>query len=193
MRKRYYKVLILLLASIVVTPVWATPIDLNDFFADPSVTVAADGSSAILTEDPLFTSVLLANDPGLGDPEVIIAGANVSLLFDFQFLEPPGNDDIFIAMILDAASGLSVGAGFEFMTDSSSSGSVAFDLSSLLGQTLGLQFELGSNLADADTTSELVISNLRLETRVAAAEPNVLLLFVLGLLVLMMIKFKEIK
>ena len=61
------------------------PVDLNDFFADPTVTVAGDGSSALMAEDAIITPVLLANDPGLGDPNVIIAGAGTSLIFDFDF------------------------------------------------------------------------------------------------------------
>src|SRR5438445_10676534 len=86
----------------------AGSINLNDFFADPTVTVAPDGLSAVLKEDPVTGFVLLANDPGLGDPNVILPGAGVSLIFDFTFAQgPPGNNDEFGAFIIDANTGSS--------------------------------------------------------------------------------------
>ena len=50
----------------------SVPIDLNDFYMDTSVTVAADGSSAVMTEDASIFSALLSNDPGMGNPGVLI-------------------------------------------------------------------------------------------------------------------------
>ena len=121
-----------------------TPIDLNDFFADPTVTVAPDGNSASLQEDPALSVVLLSNNPGLGDPNVVIPGPGTSLIFDFVFSEPVNNDDEFGAFVIDAATGLSAGPAFEFFTQVSSLGTVTFDISSLVGQTLGLQFQLAA-------------------------------------------------
>ena len=74
---------------------YAVPIDLNDFFADPTVTVTPDGSFASITEDPGLSAVLLSNDPGLGDPNVIIPGLGVLLSFDFSFNEAGGELDEF--------------------------------------------------------------------------------------------------
>ena len=42
---------------------WAVSIDLNDFHATGNVTVAVDGSSATMREDPAYGSVLLSRDP----------------------------------------------------------------------------------------------------------------------------------
>lgn len=181
---RFYQVMALFCGASVVNSAYALiiPIDLNDFFADPTVTVAADGSTATLAEDPFFSPVLLSNDPGLGDPVVIVPGAGTSLLFDFTFSEPAGNDDAFVAFVLDAATGLSFGSGFEFGTESSSSGAVSFDLSSLVGETLGLQFELGSNFGDGAFDSLVMVSNVRLDTAaMSVPEPSVLSLLAIGI------------
>jgi hypothetical protein len=161
------------------------PIDLNDFFADPTVSVAVDGSSATMAENPFISPVLLANDPGLGDPNVIVPGVGTSLAFDFDFLEGVGDDDIFLAFVLDAATGLSLGTGFEFLASSSGMGSVSFDLSSLVGLTLGLQYELGANPGDLGLTSTAVVSNVRLEQVMAAPEPNILVLIATSILFVM--------
>lgn len=165
------------------TEAQATLIDLNDFFADPTVTVAVDGSSAMIAEDPFFFSVLLSNDPGLGDPEVIVAAAGVSLLFDFDFVEGPvGEDDEFGAFLIDAGTGFSLGSPFEFFIDASSAGTVSFDLSGLVGTTLGLQFQLGALLGDAAFDSLVTISNVQLQT-VSVPEPPTLFLFFGGLMI----------
>ncbi|NOZ53306.1 MAG: PEP-CTERM sorting domain-containing protein [Gammaproteobacteria bacterium] len=162
------------------------PIDLNDFFPDPTVTVSADGSSATLAEDLSAATVVLFNDPDLGDPEVILAGVGTNLLFDFEFVKPndSGNSVIeFVAFVLDVDSGLSAGAGFEFLTSSAGSGTVLFDLTGLVGDTLGLQFELRTS-----STAKVTVSNLRLETAmVTVPEPTVLVLFGLGLLPMVII------
>lgn len=161
-------------------------IDLNDFFADPSVTVALDGSSATVAEDAVLTPVLLANDPFLGDPEVIVAGAGVSLIFEFDFTEgPAGEDDEFGAFVIDAGTGLSAGAAFEFFTEDSSTGSVAFDLTGLVGTTLGLQFQLLAFGGDTGLDSLVRVSNLRLESSVPVPvpAPSSLALLAVGLMI----------
>jgi len=159
----------------------STPINLNDFYSDPSVTIAADGSSATIAEDSFLFSVLLSNDPGLGDPNVIIPAADTFLIFDFNFSELVGNDDEFIAFVLDGATGLSFGNGFEFSTDTTSTGSVSFELSSLVGMNLGLQFELAAGFGDTAFDSTVTVSNVRLETREGSVPlPSTLLLLLIG-------------
>jgi hypothetical protein len=159
-------------------------INLNDFYADPTVTVAVDGSSALLEEDSSLTLVLLSNDPGLGDPDVINLGAGPILSFDYNFDEPSGNDDEFGAFVIDASTGLSAGFSYEFFTQASSSGTVSFDLSSLAGETLGLQFELNALIGDPFPSldpalnSSVRISNVRLAP---VPVPGAMLLAGLGL------------
>ena len=146
-------------------PPTVTHINLNDFFADPTVTVAVEPSTATLLEDPFFSPVLLANDPFLGDPNVIIPSAGASLVFEFDFVEGAGSeDDEFGAFIIDASTGLSLGGAFEFFTQDTSTGTVSFDLSTLVGTTLGLQFQLSALPADLDFNSSLTVSNLRIES-----------------------------
>lgn len=151
----------------------AAIINLNDFFADPSVAVASDGVSAKLAEDPVVAFVLLSNDPGLGDPNVIIPGVGVTLTFAYDFIEPaPGNADEFGVFIIDAATGLSAGRTFEFFTQSSSAGSVSFDLTSLSGKTIGLQFQLAALPGDASFNSMVVVSNVQLSDGQIAVVPE---------------------
>lgn len=160
----------------------ATPIDLNDFFADPSVSVAVDGSSALMAEDsdPFVDFVLLANDPGLGDPNVIIPGPGTLLSFDYAFATGGGDLEEFGAFVLDAATGSSAGPAYEFFTPIASSGTHLFDISALTGSMLGFQFSLESLTSDAASTSTVTISNLQL-TQAQAPAPSALLLMVFGL------------
>ncbi len=178
-----------------------TPIDLNDFFADPTVTVAMDGSTATLAEDSGFSFVLLSNDPGASPPDlnIIIPGANTFLLFDYVFTEGATGDDEFAAFILDQNSS-SAGASFELFLNASGSGSASFDLSTLVLQTtLGLQFELNSLFGD-DTAFDSIatVSNVRLETFVASTsvpEPStisLLLMILAGFTVIRLHRKKEI-
>ena len=166
-------------------------VDLNDFYADPTVTVAADGLSADFTEGGFFGSIL-SNDPFFGDPEVIFAeigGIGQILSFDYDFDEPAGNADEFGAFVIDTVTGGSVGPSFEFFTQVTSSGTVRFDLSSLSGamssvvpgqpvEPLGLQFQLSHVFVDMGGSSTLTISNV---TLVPVPVPGAVLLAVLGL------------
>lgn len=160
----------------------AALIDLHDFYSDPTVTVSpawSPGLTATFTEDPLLTPVLLSNDPGLSDDEVIFAeigGVGQILSFNFDFVEPAGNHDEFGAFVIDASTGLSAGAPFEFFVDYTDSGAVSFDLSSLSGEILGLQFQLSA--FDFDLGSTLTISNVELNP---VPVPGAVLLAGLGL------------
>lgn len=161
-----------------ILPANATLIDLNDFFADPTVTVSADGSSALIEEDPTFSPVLLQNDPGLGDPNVIIPGPGIFLSFYYEFDEPFENEDEFGAFVIDATDGLSVGPAYEFFTRTDGTGSVSFDLTDLTGKTLGLQFQLLALPSDGGFDSTVTVSNV---TLAPVPEPATILLFGSGL------------
>ncbi|MGR9108969.1 MAG: hypothetical protein ACU843_18805 [Gammaproteobacteria bacterium] len=164
----------------------ALPIDLNDFFffAGDPVTVSANGTSATIGESAGFSPIVLSNDPFLGDPEVIIAGVGILLLFDYSFIEGAASNDEFGAFIIDPVTGGSIGSGFEFFTNSTSSGTVSFDLSTLAGITgLGLQFQLSSLASDFDFLSTVTISNLRLvSASVPVSSPPTWLLLIFGIL-----------
>jgi hypothetical protein len=57
--------------------------------------------------------VLLSDDPGLGDPEVIfteIGGVGQILSFDYNFAESTGNDDEFRAVVFGSDTGPILGA-----------------------------------------------------------------------------------
>lgn len=164
--------------SVWAAPLEVVPIDLNHFVAVPDtgeVTVAADGTSAMIKEDSNQAAVFLSNDPGLGDLEVVVAGPGVTVHFEYEFTEgPQDNDDMFIAFVLDGSSAPLPRGGnaidpsdptLYFSTDVTSAGTVSFDLSGLAGQTVGLEFQLDANLAnDVGLDSTVAISNVRLET-----------------------------
>ena len=170
-----------ILSVFIVTVANATLINLNDFYADPTVTVASDGSSAQMIEDPNLILVLLSNDPGLGDPNVIIPGLGVALNFNYNFVEGNNSDDEFGVFVIDSDTGLPVGPDFEFYTPSTDSGNVSFDLSSLAGKTLGLQFQLSSFSGDADFDSLVTVSNVQLQESTPIPEPSTILLLTTGL------------
>ena len=157
----------------VAPPASAVPIslDFNDFYADPSVTVATDGGAALMAEDAGLSFVLLANDPFFGDPTIIVPGLGTRLLFDYMFEEAAGQDDQFRAFVLDSATGLAP-PGFEFLTAQSGSGTVAFDLSGLVGYTLGMQFELAALFGDSGVGSTVGLSGLRLEVPDSTSVPE---------------------
>lgn len=159
----------------------ATPVNLNNFFADPTVTVATDGSSALLSEDPPFSEVNLANDPGLGDSQVIIAAPGIGLFFDYTFVEGVGEDDSMFVFLLDGSTGNSVGPMFSVFVDTTSSGTAIFDLTSLTGTSPGLVFSLQSGLADTNFNSTLTISNVHLDPVTAVPVPVAIANMVMGL------------
>jgi hypothetical protein len=165
----------------------AVPIDLNLLYRDPGapISIATDGSSATFSEDPAVFAVFLSNIPGLGDPELVAAAAGAKLAFDYSFVEAPDNADIFHFALLDGVSGSALPL-YELFVSSSGAGAALFDLSSLLGTSLGLQFELIPDIfSDLGFESRLTISNLRIETErpgpTPVSEPGSLALLLLGL------------
>ena len=162
------------------TDSFASLVDLNDFFADPTVMISVDGFSALLEEPPPggLSLVILSNDPGLGDPPILSGGPSKTLSFDFDFVLAAGESDAFDAFVIDLTTGVSAGPGFEFFADTSSAGTVTFDLSTLPG-TIGLQFQLSSLPGDSGSGSTLLVSNVQQQTTVP--EPGTLLLLCGGL------------
>ncbi len=160
----------------------AAPIDLNTFTPDPSsaVSIAADGSSATIVEDPGLSSILLYND------SIHIPSNAASLSFDYDFILGAGNADELNAYLYDS--------GFAHLTDSwigaTGTGTVTWNLAgaSFLGSDVGLEFDLNS--LDSLSDSAVTVSNVRIDT---VPVPCALLLFGSGLAGLLGLRRKSFR
>lgn len=153
------------------------PIDLGDFYADPTAIVSSDGTSASLSEDSSLITVLLSNDPYCGDPGIQIPAGLTALRFDYDFTLGDGNQDNFYVKVFDGVSGEIIK---DFTIGSAGSGQVNWDLIGLTtGMTLlGLEFQLNSN--DTAFDSFVSIWNPVLEAQ-SVPEPSLLVLLGIGL------------
>ena len=137
------------------------PIDLNTFTADPAsaVSIAPDGSSAIMSEDPFLDSVWFYND------SLSIPSLALTIEFEYDFHLGPGiEQDELNAYLYDVGSGMS--GVYEVFIGTTSSGTVVWDISAepFLGGDVGMEFDLNSYPFpnDQGTDSWVEISNVRL-------------------------------
>ena len=167
------------------------PINLNDFYtiSDLSeVDISANGQTASFMESMWLSTLSLTNDPWLGDANIINPAVNRFLVFDYDFAEGLFNNDVFSAYLFDAELGEFFGEIDSFERDYSDAGTFAFDLSSLIGKTLGLSFVMSDfDIINMNLDSVLTISNLRLVDNYGAGpintvpEPYSILLLAMGL------------
>ncbi len=160
---------------------YAMPLNLNDFTHNSSfTTVAADGSAATINEDADFATSFLGVDPFFGEPNIIIAAADAVLNFSYIFTEAENNDDAFQVNLFDSDNLVFLET---FFIEDSGSGTVSFDLSSYVGLTLGLSFDLRA--FDFLLGSSAEVFDVSITTLVTAvSESGVLSLFVVAFLVL---------
>lgn len=161
----------------------------DDFYVDTAVSVAIDGLSAVMNEDPNLAGVLLSNDPTLGDPGIPVITDLISLSFNYNFILGPNNYnfDAFYAKVFDGGSGSVLD---DFLVDTSSSGLVTFDLSAITPSItlIGLEFQLNSLTGAGDTAfdSKVIISDVKLNTeprnQTPVPEPGTIFLLSVGLI-----------
>ena len=148
----------------------AASVDLNQFDILPSgatdsITISSDGNSATITESDTFSPIVLSNDPGLGNPQVIVPGSGVTVQFDYEFTKGVNDDDLFEAFILDSSGNPAMSVDTEFSTDEQTDEAVrvTFQLSDLVEESsIGLQFQLFSRPTDLGNSSVVIISNVEI-------------------------------
>ena len=145
-----------------------TPLSFGNFFAtQEEVSIHEDGSRADLSESTVIGVVILENDPGLGDSNIIEPGLDTELRFDYQFYEFDGDNDLFFVVLFDTSAGPLTGEIESLELDSSGVGEGRFHLSHLEGRQLGLSFELHElDPLNGSTGSSVSLFNLRLVSEI---------------------------
>jgi len=158
------------------------PIDLNNFFADPSdaVVIAEDGSSAQLNENENFLTYL-ANNPLLGEDGLVVPENVLSLEFCLELALDGDGEDLFFVDLFDGDSEETIGSFYEFTENFKEK--LSWDLSSFTpGSLLGLNIEMEFDWYDG-FASTATISNPVFVTAGTAPvpEPGTFLLLSVGL------------
>lgn len=184
MRVRLVGFVILLLISFSSSMVIADTVDLNDFYADPTVSVAGDGKSATMSEDSWYSTVLLSNDPYFGDPILPFPSDPFFLSFSYEFTVAAGNWDNVYMKLFDADTGTVIE---DFLveydnstgsTDWTESDTIVWSIGGAPSTGLGLEFQL--NAYDLLSESAVQISNVEFNLN-PVPEPATIFIFGLGL------------
>lgn len=171
----------------------AIPIDLNVFYADPSVAVAADGSAAQLREDANRNPVFLSSfnyGTATVDPAALfsVTDTGQQFSFSFDFTEPAGNDDQFFLNLLDDAGALLLPL---FITDAASAGLVTVNLDSFVGQAIGIEFGIESFDTILGSVVEISSLDVTADRFIKISEPATVALLLPWLLALLRLRARR--
>ena len=152
---------------------FATPVDLNTFTADPSgnVVITSDGFSATLYEDDLISPIFLRN------LSFAIPLDALSLSFDYALVVPVDNEDYFDFYIDNIEAPTFPRGGPE----GTYSDPYSYDLTALRGQIVPVVFDLTFDWwgLDFGFDSYVTISNVNLNP---VPEPGTMFLLAIGIL-----------
>lgn len=161
--------LALLLAATAASAGTIIPFSSSGFSHDNNVRVPSPPDTlAVFKQSTSSNVVALWNDPSptSAHQPLIVAQKRMILLFDYVLYEhgtDTGNAEQIWAGITDITDGTALGGQYQFKADMFTSGTVAFDLSDLVGQTVGIRFEMRPHPTTLDVLSNghLNVSNLR--------------------------------
>lgn len=165
--------------------VYAIPVDLNNFnILGPTVSIAADGSSAIISEDSQFAPV------GIKNEDFFIPADAQSLSFDYRLVVAPYNEDYFDFYFGDLSAPLVWFGGYnDGPEDLIYSGTIDTALYSYEENSQPIAFALSYGWLDVGYETVLTISNVQINP---VPEPATLLLTACGLLGIMRFRKRKI-